>query len=405
MQIVYRIPVCLLTCSRVFALSLTRREFTSSPSSIIAFTANTEMPSSGSTSSVSSIYWNREASTRKQYDSSKPVIKEARIVCISDPQDDSNSVLYKRDLPDKAKIVAIGIGIDDFDIDTLKKQNANVIFCSHAKAREPLAHLLKEIPTIEWVHSRSAGLDHITSEALSNTKAVVTNAKGSFSSTLAESSMMGIAYFAKDIPRLLRQKKEKNWEKYSVLEIRGATLGIIGYGDIGKSTAKLAKAYGMKVKALRRNVELSQDDPFCDEVLPSNRESVNRLFKECDYVLCAAPLTKDTKNLIGKESFDHGDENTVFLNVGRGPIVDEEALIEALQNGKLKGAALDVFTTEPLPSDSKLWTLDNVLMSPHNMDQTATFMHEAAEFFVEENLPRFSRGESLLNPTNPSLGY
>lgn len=363
------------------------------------------MTPSESSLSAESVFWNREDSGRKQYNSSKPIIREARIVCISDPTDDSNSVLYKSKLPDNARVISIGCQVGDFDIQKLKNEKANVIFCSHAKAREPLAHLLNQIPSIEWIHCRSAGMDHLYSEALSNTKAVVTNAKGCFSSTLAESSMMSIAYFAKDLPRLLRQKADKNWEKYSVLEIRGATLGIIGYGDIGRSTAKLAKAYGMKIKALRRNLALSQDDPYCDEVLPSNRESINRLFKECEYVQCAAPLTKETKNLIGKEAFDHGDEDTVFINVGRGPVVDEEALIEALQNGKLKGAALDVFATEPLPKDSKLWTLENVLVSPHNMDQTATFMHEATDFFVEENIPRFSRGESLLNPTNPSLGY
>jgi phosphoglycerate dehydrogenase-like enzyme len=400
MQVLQHLSICFLSCTKASALTLSRRGFASS-SSILAISGTKSM----SSSAPSNIYWNREISARKQYDSSKPVIKEAKIVCISDPNDDSNSLLYKRKLPDNAKIIAMGSKVSDFDIDKLKDENANVIFCSHARAREPLAKLLQEIPSIEWVHARSAGIDHLTSETLSSTKATVTNAKGSFSSTLAESSMMAISYFAKDLPRLLRQKKDKNWEKYSVLEIRGAKLGIIGYGDIGKSTARLAKAYGMTVKALRRNVDRSKDDPFCDEVYPSDQTSLNRLFKECDYVLCAAPLTDQTRNLIGEEAFRHGDENTVFINVGRGPIVDENALIDALKNGKLKGASLDVFAIEPLPKDSMLWDLDNVLISPHNMDQTETFMHEAAEFFVEENLPRFSRGEPLLNPTNPALGY
>jgi len=203
----------------------------------------------------------------------------------------------------------------------------------------------------------------------------------------------------------LRQKNDKNWERYCVEEIRGKSLGIVGYGDIGQSAARLAKAYGMNIKTLRRNPEKSQDDPFVDDVYPSDRESLNRIMSECDYILCAAPLTADTEGLFDKEAFDHAKKDSVFINVGRGPIVDEDALIDALKAGNLKGAALDVFAIEPLPVESELWTLDNVLMSPHNMDATPTFLHEATELFVEENLPRFVRGMDLLNPVNKSAGY
>eukprot|EP00558_Chaetoceros_sp_UNC1202_P013878 CAMPEP_0197237318 /NCGR_PEP_ID=MMETSP1429-20130617/4182_1 /TAXON_ID=49237 /ORGANISM="Chaetoceros sp., Strain UNC1202" /LENGTH=217 /DNA_ID=CAMNT_0042696291 /DNA_START=147 /DNA_END=800 /DNA_ORIENTATION=- len=217
--------------------------------------------------------------------------------------------------------------------------------------------------------------------------------------------MMAISYFAKDLPRLMRQKNDKDWNKYSVKEIRGATLGVIGYGDIGRAAAKLAKAYGMTVKALRRNPQNSKDDPFCDDVYVSSRESLNRIMSESDYVLCAAPLTADTKGLIGQEAFKNAKMDSVFINVGRGPIVDESALIDALKDGCLKGAGLDVFATEPLPIESELWTLDNVLMSPHNMDQTETFQQEATEFFLEENLPRFLRNKNLLNPVDAAAGY
>ena len=313
--------------------------------------------------------------------------------------------------------------MEDFDIPKLKEDGANVIFCSHAKAREPLAQLLTEIDSIEWVHSRSAGIDYITSEALAESASpsrgvIVTNAKGSFSSTLAEYTMMAISYFAKDLPRLMRQKKDRNWGKYCVEEIRFKTLGIIGYGDIGRACAKLAKAYGMNVTALRRNPQKSAagsgDGELCDVVYPSDKASLHRLMSESDYILCALPLTAATKGMIDKEAFDHAKSNSVFINVGRGPIVDEDALIDALKRGSesesesggcLKGAALDVFATEPLPVDSELWSLDNVLMSPHNMDATETFMHEAADFFLEENLPRFLRGENLLNPVDQAAGY
>jgi phosphoglycerate dehydrogenase-like enzyme len=213
---------------------------------------------------------------------------------------------------------------------------------------------------------------------------------------------LACSYFAKNVPRLEQQRQARIWEKYSILELRNATLGVVGYGDIGRACAKLAHVYGMRIIALRRNPTA---DPLCHVVYSNTRENLNKLFAESDYILCSAPLTPETKGLIGKEQFDHAKTDAVFINVGRGPVVDQDALIQALKDGKLKGAALDVFETEPLPESSELWDLPNVLLSPHNMDQTATFMHEATEFFVEENLPRFLRGEILLNPVDPAAGY
>lgn len=233
----------------------------------------------------------------------------------------------------------------------------------------------------------------------------MTNAKGSFSSTLAEYNMMAIAYFAKDLPRLLRQKRDRNWEKYSVEEIRGKKLGIIGYGDIGKACAKLAKAYGMCVVAQRRNPSLSGNDPYVDAVYGNGQETINKIMSECDYILVSAPLTDATRGMINKEAFDNIQKHSVLINVGRGPIIDEEAMIAALKEGKFKGAALDVTATEPNPLSNELWTLDNVLLSPHNMDQTETFLAEATNFFLEENIPRFVRGEKLLNPLDKAAGY
>lgn len=329
----------------------------------------------------------------------------ANIICLSDPNDEANQKLYQGNLPKGAQILAVGNELGHFDLEKLRQSKANVIFASHPNAREPLAKLLQEIPTIQWIHSRSAGIDFITSQELSSCEALVTNAKGCFSSTLAEYTMMAISYFAKDLPRLLKQKDNKNWEKYCVEEIRGKTLGIIGYGDIGRAAGKLAKAYGMKVKALRRHPENSKDDPVCDEVYSNDRKSLCKLMSESDYILCAAPLTPETKGLLDEEAFSNAKQNSVFINVGRGPIVVEDALIHCLKNGQLKGAALDVFAVEPLPKESELWTLENVLVSPHNMDMTATFMHEATDFFIEENLPRFLRNEPLLNIVDKVAGY
>lgn len=196
--------------------------------------------------------------------------------------------------------------------------------------------------------------------------------------------------------------------RYSVSELRGSTIGIIGYGDIGRATARLAKAYGMKVLALVRQARLTIQDEYADELIVNdvgNNDGMSRIFTESDYVLCALPLTKSTYRCIGESQFALCKPNCVFINVGRGPIVDEEALIAALQTKQLKGAALDVFAIEPLPISSPLWDMDNVLLSPHNMDQTDTFLLESTTFFVEEQIPRFIRGLPLLNHVNPTLGY
>jgi phosphoglycerate dehydrogenase-like enzyme len=305
----------------------------------------------------------------------KPIIREARILSLSDPHDDANSALHQGELPIGARLLAVGTTMEEFDIERLRQEKPNVIFCSHPRARQPLADLLEALPSVEWVHSRSAGIDFVTSPGLSNSRVYMTNARGQFSSTLAEYTLMACAYYAKNIPRLMSQKKAKEWGKYDVLELRGTTLGIIGYGDIGRACAKLAHIYGMRVMALRRNPQLAYGDPLCDKVLPSTPQAINELMSESDYILVSAPLTEETRGLIGRDQFAHAKQQAVFINLGRGPVVDEEALIDALKTGKLKGAALDVFSEEPLPENSELWELENVLISPHNMVRPMLMHH------------------------------
>lgn len=348
------------------------------------------------------MYWNRETSKQNTATNGE-IIKEARILALCDPSDQYNESLYNGPLPEGTKLLKVGTKLSDFENDSsIIEQNPNVIFVSHPQARQPLVEILNKFPTLEWIHTRSAGIDFIASEGLFTSKAQLTNAKGMFSSTLAEYCMLACSYFAKDLPRLMKQKNNANWEQYPVLELRGATLGVIGYGDIGRASAKLAKAFGMKVLALKRNVN-GFNDQYCDEVY--GMDGLNEVMSKSDYILVSAPLTESTRGLISKDVLSKCKSNAVIINVGRGPIIDEEALIEALQDGTIKGAALDVMTIEPLPKESPLWKLDNVLLSPHNMDMTLTFMKESTEFFINENLPRFVRGKPLLNPVDKTAGY
>lgn len=185
-------------------------------------------------------------------------------------------------------------------------------------------------------------------------------------------------------------------------ELRGATVGIVGFGDIGKAVARLAKAYGMHVLALGRR-EPPADPSLADECF--DQAHLHDVLGRSDFVVLATPLTPATNGMMSSEQFHAMKKGSVFINVGRGPTVNEPALIEVLTSGHLKGAALDVFCEEPLSTQSELWDLDNVLLSPHNMDQTETFMHESTEFYCREQLPRFVRGLPLYNVVDHASGY
>jgi phosphoglycerate dehydrogenase-like enzyme len=363
-------------------------------------------------------FWNRETDVTGQYSylieiSPESLQREARIVALG--SDEADEALHQGPLPLGASLLGVGTTVEELQ-QNVDKTSPNVLFvspnCPHAATVLP--QVLQAFPSIEWVHCRSAGIDFIESEELvqlythrlqSPKPLQITNAKGQFSSSLAEYALMACAYFAKNLPLLLQKQQERSWHKYNVEELRHKTMGIVGYGDIGRAVAKLATVYGMRVIALRRHPFLSRDDPYCNVVYGRDQESLHQLMRESDYIVCSAPSTVETRGMVSAEAFQHMKPNAVFINLGRGPVIDETALQNALREGKLKGAALDVFVEEPLSTDSPWWDTPHVLISPHNMDQTATFMHEATEFFLRENLPRFLCGEDLLNPVDPVLGY
>lgn len=158
----------------------------------------------------------------------------------------------------------------------------------------------------------------------------------------------------------------------------------------------------MRVLAVRRQPEKSQDDPLVDQVY--GLDGMAEMLPQCDYVVCAAPLTPATRHLISREQFQQMKAGAVVLNVGRGPVIDEAALIEALQSGHLGGAALDVFEVEPLPPGSPLFGMPNVLISPHSADNTKTWLNEAMQCFLD-NFERFHRGQPLANVVDKHAGY
>lgn len=255
---------------------------------------------------------------------------------------------------------------------------------------------------VEWVQIRSAGLDGILFPALVDSPVTLTNARGAFSEILAEFTIGAVLFFAKDFRRLVTSQIAGKWDPFDVTEIRGQTLGLVGYGDIGRAVARYARAFGMNVVALRRRPELTGDDRHVSQVFPP--EGKHEMLRQSDYVVVAAPLTPESRDLIAAPEFEAMKPSAVLINIGRGPVVDESALVDALRARRIQGAALDVFETEPLPPGHPFYSLDNVLLSPHTADQTSDWKERSMRLLLE-NFHRYRSGEPLLNVVNKKLGY
>lgn len=279
--------------------------------------------------------------------------------------------------------------------------DAEVILSWGAK-RDLMTELLAKSPKLRWIHSRSAGLDGLMFPELVESPVPLTNGRGVFSQSLGEFIIGAVLFFAKDMKRMLRSQKEGRWDQFDVQEIRGQTIGIVGYGDIGRAIAKRASALEMKVLAMRRRPELSEGDPYISEMFSFDQK--RELMERCDYVVSALPLTPETKDFLSVADFAAMKKSAIFMNVGRGPVVDEPALIAALESGQIRGAALDVFAVEPLPNGHPFYSMDNVLMSAHCADNTAEWLNDAIRFFYQ-NLERFSKNEPLLNIVDKKAGY
>lgn len=268
--------------------------------------------------------------------------------------------------------------------------------------RDLLREVLRIAPRVRWVHSRSAGLDSVLFPELVESPVVLTNGRGVFSQSLGEFAIGAALFFAKDFRRMVQSQEQGRWDPFDIVEIRGQTMGIVGYGDIGRAVASRAKAMGMRVVAVRRRPELSADDPEVDEVLPMTR--IPDLLKQADYVTVAAPLAEGTRGLIGEAELGAMKPDAVIINIGRGPVIAEAALVQALQERRIRGAALDVFDEEPLAEGHPFYRLDNVLLSPHCADHTPTWLEDAMRFFLD-NFERYRNGEPLLNVVDKRLGY
>jgi phosphoglycerate dehydrogenase-like enzyme len=278
-------------------------------------------------------------------------------------------------------------------------EGAEVLMLPMGLSDEEMERLLG-LPSLRWIHSVTAGVDHALVEALCEQDAVFTNASGVFDLPIGETVLTYIMMIAKRMPEFMAQQREHTWDTLRLREIAGLTVGVVGLGSIGQEVARLCQAVGMRVTATRRHPE--RGAPHVDRLVAT--DDLEELLAEADFVVLSLPLTEETKGMFDAERLAQMKPDAWLINVGRGAVVNQEALVTALREGQIAGAALDVFVKEPLPYDSPLWEMEAVIITPHNSWSSPRIRQRQAELFLE-NLRRYLRDEPLRNVVDKRLGY
>ncbi len=316
-----------------------------------------------------------------------------------------------------ARLVTVSIeGLADGPLDDVE------VLLRGFLSAEAFDRLLARSPRLTWVHSASAGVERVLTAAGRERGLVVTNARGVFSDPIAEYVLMMILAVSRRLPQLLELQRERTWQPLEGAELHDVTIGIVGLGSIGTAVARLAAAFGCRVVATRRRSE--PDDPSAsggedaagaEDARPSaglppgverltGPEGLAELLAESDFIVLAAPLTPATEGMIDEAALASVKPGAWLINVARGRLVDERALLRALRDGPLGGAVLDTFREEPLLPGSPFYDLPNVIVTPHTSWSSGRVLDRSVELFCD-NLTRYARGEPLLNVVDPSVGY
>ncbi len=248
---------------------------------------------------------------------------------------------------------------------------------------------LEELVGMRWFHAFVAGLDHPVFRSIAERGVTVTNSAGFNALPIAQYVLAMMLRHAKNIPAWEAAQRERAWRRVESDELTGRTVGLIGLGSIGAHVARLAKAFEMRVLGMRRR---QSPVAHVDVLVPPS--GLHQLLRESDYIVVAAPLSEETVGLLDAAAFAAMKPSAYLINVARGPIVVQDALIEALRSGRIAGAALDVFDEEPLSAQSPLWGLENVIITPHNASASPRSLQRGARTFIE-NLRRYAAGEPL----------
>src|SRR5690242_7225772 len=309
-----------------------------------------------------------------------------------------------RNLAQVKELADISISNDENEIQHFGKDADILLHTSLTGKTVAFAKVWPHTRKVKWVHSLSAGVERVLIPAFRESPVPLTNARGVFKRSLAEFALLGMLYFSKRVRRLVESQRAHKWDDFSTEFIENKIMGIVGYGEIGRECALLAKPLGVKIYAVRRNPSRSANDPLLDKIFAP--DELPKMLAETDVLVAAAPLTPETKHMLGDSAFRAMKPSAIVMNVGRGPVIDEAALIRALAEKRLGGAALDVFETEPLAADSPLWDMENVLISPHCTDRTVNpdWLDLSMQCFID-NFQRYMKGEPLENLVDKKAGY
>ena len=296
------------------------------------------------------------------------------------------------------------------------------VFLRGVISADAFDRFLVRAPRLNWVHSATAGVERVLTPAGRARGLLISNARGVFSGPIAEYVLMMILAVSRRLPQLLELQHERTWQPLQGTELRDVTVGIVGLGSIGRAVAELASAFGCRVIATRRRMDgpdraavsgaSGTDDAameprraFADAVeIVGGPNALPGLLGRSDFIVLAAPLTPETEDLIDASALAAVKPGAWLINVARGRLVDERALLRALQEGPLGGAVLDTFREEPLPPTSPFYDLPNVIVTPHTAWSSGRVLDRSIELFCD-NLVRYAAGEPLENVVDPDAGY
>jgi phosphoglycerate dehydrogenase-like enzyme len=288
--------------------------------------------------------------------------------------------------------------------DTSAKENLDVLLAGAEVIYGliPPRDLLTRAPHLKWIQMMSAGVDRLRDTEIWRSGLMITGVSGIHATPIGEFVLELMLMFAKKAPECFQMKQKREWRRFMPTVLRGKTAGIVGLGHIGRETARLSKAFGMKVIATRRSTKKTGRARYVDRLMPA--DELPGLLAESDFVVICVPLTKETYRLIGEKELKLMKPTAYIINIARGGIIDEEALIRALDGKQIAGAGLDVTATEPLPAGSRLWGYDNVILSPHVSGGMEDYVGRATELFCE-NLRRYLAGKRMQNVIDRKRGY